>query len=295
MTIDLTPWRLAKPVVVRELDYEALLAARKAQFTALWEALRIEKPELPSIDALAGEFDPGTTMLQAAAVGDLLFVAELNDTARVVRLVDFADGADLDLHGAEFSDTAFVRLAGELDAAWRARIKTRRRGSSAAGPDDWYAWHALAVSPRVAEISIDERVGGLVRIAVRSADNGGVPDAALLDQVRMKLTSRAVRPRGMRVEVAAAEPLTVDVTAHLTLLPDALDEIVASARTNLAAAWSEEAQLGRDLTVDWIKSQLMLPGVHSVALDTPDVDRPAAAHQVVVLGTVSVSLAGRSW
>jgi phage-related baseplate assembly protein len=294
VSLDLNRYRLPKPVVVRELGYEALLDARRESFAEFWAGLRAANPELPAIDTLNLDSDPGAALLQAAAFGDLLFVAELNDTARAVRIVDFAEGSDLDLHGAEFADPDFQRHDGETDAAWRERIKTRRRGSSAAGPDDWFSWHALTASPRVAEVSIAEQ-GGMVRVAVRSFDNGGVPDQELLDAVAAILTSRAVRPRCMQVEVIAAVPVVVPVTARVTLHPDTLIDVFETARAGFVAAFAAEARLGRDVTRDWIKAQLMPAGVYAVDLVSPAADVVIAPHQVAQLGAIDITMTGRKW
>jgi phage-related baseplate assembly protein len=290
--LDLSAYRLPKPVVVRELDYEALLATRKGQFAALWDARRAQYPDLPPIDTITLETDPATILLEHAAFADLLFVAELNDAARVVRLIDFAAGSDLDLHAEEM---ALARLPGESDAALRARVKTRRRGSSAAGSDDWFAWHAMTASPDVAEIAISEPEGGLVDIAVRSRIGAGIPDAALTAAVSAVLTSRAVRPRCIRVQVSPAVARPVDVRAAVTLEPDALDEVFISARESFPASIAALARLGRDLTTTRIKSLLSPPGVYSVEVTAPAGDVVVAPNELITLADVQITLAGRAW
>ncbi|MBK5961125.1 hypothetical protein CCR97_23385 [Rhodoplanes elegans] len=286
--IPLDAWRLPHPVVVRELDFEARLAARLAQVAAEWEELRAEHPELPPLDAINLTSDPGNKLLRNAAFGDLLFVAELNDTARVVRVADFASGSDLDLHARE---VGLERAEGELDARLLDRIKTRRRGSSAAGPDYWYEWHAMTASTRVAEVAIAERGGGLIDAVVRSTDNGGVPDQALLDTVAAVLTSRAVRPRCIRLRVVAPVVRPVAIAAEVTLRPEALDEVFVQARDAFPAAFAADSKLGRDLTIDWIKGQLMPAGTYAVAVTSPPADVIVAPDELIVASAIDITLA----
>ncbi|WNV10096.1 baseplate J/gp47 family protein [Tardiphaga sp. 709] len=289
--LELALYRLPLPVVVRELDYEASLASRTAQFKALWEAKRAADPDLPAFDTLVLESDPAKALLEVAAFGDMLFVGELNDTARVVRVVSFAQGSDLELHAAEVDLT---RRTDEKDPELRSRVVTRRRGSSAAGPDDWYLWHAQAASKDVAEVNVDDG-GGWVDVAVRSKVGDGVPDAALLAALRAVLTSRAVRPRCIRVTVSPAVPKLVNVRAELTLDPDAIDPVFEAARDGFAAAFDAHVRLGRDITRTWLTSQLSPLGVKSVNLIEPAADLVIAPNEIAKRGVTLITQAGRDW
>jgi len=289
--LELALYRLPLPVVVRELDYEASLAARVAQFKALWEAKRAADPDLPEFDTLILESDPAKALLEGAAFGDMLFVGELNDAARVVRLVNFAQGGDLELHAAEVD---LERRASEKDPELRARVITRRRGSSAAGPDDWYLWHAQAASADVAEVNVADG-GGWVDVAVRSKIGDGVPDAALLATVRAVLTSRAVRPRCIRVTVSPAVRKTVNVRAVLTLDRDAIDPVFDAAKDGFEAAFAEHVALGRDITRSWLIALLSPPGVKSVGLIDPAANVVIAPNEIAKLGTALIEQAGRDW
>jgi phage-related baseplate assembly protein len=289
--LELALYRLPLPVVVRDLDYEASLVSRTAQFKILWDAKRAADPDLPAFDTLVLESDPAKALLEAAAFADTLFVAELNDAARVVRLVTFAQGKDLELHAAE-SDLAL--RPNEGDPELRERIITRRRGSSAAGPDDWYLWHAKSASPDVAEVNVDDG-GGWVDVAVRSKIGDGVPDAALLASVRAVLTSRAVRPRCIRVTVSPAVPKLINVRAVLTLDRDAIDPVFEAARDGFPAAFDAHVALGRDITRSWLNAQLSPPGVKSVELIEPAADQVIAPNEIAKRGLISIIQAGRDW
>ncbi|UYO50334.1 baseplate J/gp47 family protein [Rhodopseudomonas palustris] len=289
--LELAKYRLPLPVVVRELDFEAQLANRMEQFATLWNALREKHPTLPEFDGLLLETDPATKLLEAAAFADTLFTAELNDAARIVRLVSFATGGDLELHAAEVD---LERRVGERDPELQERVITRRRGSSAAGPDDWYRWHAEQASPDVAEVNVAEG-GGWVDIAVRSKSGNGIPSAELLATVRAALTARAVRPRCIRVTVSAPVPKPINVAAALTLDEDAIDPVFEAVRDGFAADFASHVRLGRDITRSWLFSRLAAPGVKSVYLPEPAADVIVGPNELATLGTVSITQAGRDW
>ncbi|NEW96913.1 baseplate J/gp47 family protein [Rhodopseudomonas sp. BR0G17] len=289
--LELAKYRLPLPVVVRELDFETRLADRRAQFGELWELLRAKYPDLPPIDVLLLETDPSSILLEAAAFADTLFTAELNDAARVVRLVSFARGKDLELHAAEVD---LQRRQDELDPELEARVITRRRGSSAAGPDDWYLWHAQAAAPDVAEVNVAEG-GGWVDVAVRSKLGNGVPDEALLAKVRAVLTARSVRPRCIRVTVSPAVPKLLTVKARVTLDDDAIDPVFETLRDGFAETYAKHVRLGRDITRSWIIAQLSPPGVKSVELEEPAADIIVAPHEIAPLGECEILQVGRGW
>lgn len=289
--LELSAYRLPKPVVVRELDYDAQHDKRRQQFRELWDKLQQRYPDLPDYDTLLLETDPSTKLLELAAFADMLFVGELNDTARVVRLVQFAEGRDLELHAAE---QGLERRAGELDPELRQRVITRRRGSSAAGSDDWYRWHALGASPDVAEVDIDDS-GGLVDVAVRSKVGDGVPSAELLDQVRAVLTSRAVRVRGIRVRVSPAVPRPINITARVMLDHDAIDPVFGDVYERFPGTFNGHVRIGRDITRSWLIAALSAPGVKSVELIEPAADVVIAPNELATLGAVSITKIGRGW
>jgi phage-related baseplate assembly protein len=293
--LDLTTYKLPYPVIVRELSYDDLLAARKKQFATLWAALQASNPNLPDISALNLEGDPGAVLLEDAAFGDLLYVSDLNDTARVVRLVDFAKGSDLDLHAAEFADPDFKRFEGEVDADLRARIKARRRGSSAAGPDDWFAYHALSADPDVAEVAVSEPGGAVVQVAVRSKSGTGVPSDAVLAKVTSVLTSRAMRPRCRQVNVVPCALRTVPLSAAIWLYPDTPIEVFTGLRDSVPGELLAARKLGRDVTRTSLFGYLGPQGVHSVDLISPASDLVVDANELVYFDPVSITLAGRKW
>ena len=106
---------LPAPNVIEPLDYETLLADRKARLLAL--APTAQQAELAAVLAL--ESEPLTQFLQETAYRELLLRARINDAARACML-PWATGADLDNLGAlygvgiVFSVIAILVLLGDL-------------------------------------------------------------------------------------------------------------------------------------------------------------------------------------
>jgi phage-related baseplate assembly protein len=266
-------WVYGPPVIIATLDYEGLLSDRIAAFVTQWDGFRAIDAMLPDYDVEGLETDPAVIGLEAAAYGDLYFRAMLNDVARATVLVDFAVGADIDLHGLDTRTAAHpdgvTRLTGESDDAYRARIIEARAGSSAAGPDEWWLTNARAADARVKSLGLTYQGKGRLTVTVLSSENGGVPDSDMLAAVSAKLNSADVKPQGVvSVTVTSAVVETVDIVADVWLLPDApstlLDQMKAQAVANHAAA----QELGLDLTRVNPTDNQIADGTRAFALGT---------------------------
>ena len=101
MTTTFTPIdlsRLPAPVVIEQIDYEAILAGRKAYAVSLWPA--DQQAEVAA--TLALESEPLTKLLQESAYRETLLRQRVNEAALAV-LLPFAQGADLEQIGARFN------------------------------------------------------------------------------------------------------------------------------------------------------------------------------------------------
>lgn len=279
-------------------EFAALRAQRIAAFVAEWNRFRAENPELPlrEYDVASLETVPAVVALRTAAYGDLWFLSLGNDLARAAVLVDYAVGEDLDLHGLDTRTPAHpdgvTRHPGESDADYRARIIEARRGVSAAGPDDWWLTHARAADPRVMSIGVDYRGMGDLRLYLLSRDNGGVPDAAMLEAVTERLNRPDVRPRTAFPTVASAVIAEIDVAADVTLLPGTdiarLDAIAAAA----LAAYGGTQALDADLTHHALRRLLDAPDVYGIDIVAPETDLVADPQRAYALRSVDLRFAG---
>ncbi len=92
-TIDLS--LLPPPFVVEELDYETLLAERKATLISLYP----EEQRTAVARTLSLESEPLVKLLQENAYREVILRQRVNDAARAV-MVAYAVGSDLDQLGA---------------------------------------------------------------------------------------------------------------------------------------------------------------------------------------------------
>lgn len=276
---------LPPPEIIESLDYEAILAALRVDAEALFAAV--------GIDYTVGELetDPVMIVLQAAAYREVLLRGRVNDGARA-NTVLFAGGSDLD-HLAGFYDVS--RLPDETDAALRARVALAIAGRSAGGPEERYRAVAHKVSTNVDEVAIYKVDGGpQIELAVLSVDNGGTPDEALLDAVKVAVTARDVMLVNDTISVVSAIKTYVDVTVDIWLLPGASDAIIAESEARLRAAWAKTGQIGFDLNPSWISAVLFAEGVSRVVVTGPDAPMVAQPNEAIGLQTITVTMAGRS-
>src|SRR5690606_37831100 len=145
---------LPEPQVVELLDYEQILAERKAYALSLWPA--DQQAEIAA--RLALESEPLTKLIEENAYRELLWRRRVNEPA-LATLLAKAREADLDQIGANYnvarlvitpatSDTAAVK---EGDDAYRERIQMAFEGLSVAGPRNAYIFHARSAAGLVAD------------------------------------------------------------------------------------------------------------------------------------------------
>lgn len=273
---------LPKPSLIAEIDYEVLLAERKAQLVARFDAKSVP------YDVQDLETDSAIIQIEEATFEETLLRALGNDIARG-RYRAFAKGADLD-HLAEFYEVR--RMAGELDDRLNHRITLAQQGRSTTGPEPWYAAKAMEASIRVADVHVyQDPLLPIVEVAVLAADNGGLADAELLAIVEAAVAGRAVRPMTARVRVRSAVRRLTDVVADCTLLPETTADVLEKREASLPATWAAVGMLGRDLTEDWLKAALM-GGMYSVAIRSGPL--AAAEHEMVRIGAVTLNPIGRA-
>lgn len=276
---------LAAPSVIEEVSFETIDARVRADAIGRLPALA---------DVLNGsETEPARIVLEAGSFREMLIRARLNDVARA-NLLFYATGTDLD-HLGVFYDV--VRLAGESDAAFKARIILSIQGRSTGGTAPRYKAVALGASIRVADaIVYRDGVSPVVHVALYATDNGGVADDALVATVQAALDDPAVRMVNDTIVVASAAFTTINIAADVWLLPQASDTVLQALPTQLRAAWTAETGLGFDLVRAWISARLMQAGaVQKVVVTAPDTDVVAPPYQAIALGTITLTNRGRAY
>ncbi|CRH35832.1 Baseplate assembly protein J [Pantoea ananatis] len=277
-TIDLS--QLPAPNVVETLDYETLLAERKATLISLYPA--DEQASVARVLAL--ESDPLVKLLQENAYQEVILRQRINEAAKAV-MVAWANGSDLDQLGANNGVTRLVLTPAdntvtppveavmERDEDFRARIAAAFEGLSVAGPSGAYEFHARSADGRVADASAISPSPASVTITVLSREGNGAAGSDLLAIVNAALNDEDVRPVADRVTVQSAQIVDYRVDATLYLYPGPEAEpIRAASEAKLKAFVNTQARLGRDIRKSALYAALHVEGVQRVELAQPVAD-----------------------
>ncbi|WP_447888879.1 baseplate assembly protein [Serratia fonticola] len=277
-TIDLS--QLPAPDVVEALEYETLLAERKATLISLYPVGQQEA----IARTLALESDPIVKLLQENAYRELMLRQRVNEAARAV-MVAFATGSDLDQLGANVDtprlvitpadDTALPPTPAvmESDSEYRVRIPQAFEGISVAGPSGAYEYHGRAADGRVADVKAISPSPACVTISVLSREGNGAASTDLLAVVTRALNDENVRPVGDRVTVQSASIVKYTIEAVLYLYPGPeAAPIQAAAEAKLKRYITAQHRLGRDIRLSAIYAALHAEGVQRVELKKPLAD-----------------------
>lgn len=269
---------LPDPQLIEELDFERYLEGALVD-------LQARDPAYTEIV----ESDPGVKVLEVAVARETILRARINDALKGT-LVRFAGGADLDNRASNYQ---VERLEGETDEQLRVRLVERIRGSSAAGSESWYRFHALTADVDVEEVGIDTPSPGVVRATVRSRVGDGVPTPELLAAVQARLSDPTIRVVTDQVIVAAPVVAPVAVEAVIYLLPETPLGVFQGLEPLLVGAFQAEASLGWDVTPSWLIGVLQVDGVQRVELASPAATVVCDPTTLPVLTTVSITFGGR--
>lgn len=261
---------LPPPEVVEALDYEAILAAMKADLAQRWPEWTADL-----------ESEPVVKVLEVAAYREVGLRQRVNDAARAVLLAT-ATGADLDAIGALYHVARQVVDAGDAEALpprppvyesddrLRARIALAYEALSTAGPVGAYTYQALAAHPAVADVAVSSPVPGDVVVTILSSVGDGVPSAEVLAAVEGRLSAEDVRPLCDTVIVQAGTRVDYAVEAVLDLYGGPSAEVVLAAALDRVEAFTvRQRRLGEPVTIDGLHAALRVEGVRKVTLVQP--------------------------
>ena len=286
--------KLPLPKVIEEIDFETDLQRRKDKLIALDQALP-EDQQIGIAEFINLESEPIVKLLEEASYETLIIKNRINEVYRS-KLLYFATGADLDHVAEEYGVT---RLDGEPDEDLRQRVRIANRGSSSAGPDDWWKRHAMGAHELVEDVSVervpigdDNSQRGFVRLAILAQTPDGIPSEEILTAVRDVVTSDHVRNTCAKVEVVAATSISFDVGAKVWLFDDAPPGTFDTLEQALRDEVAKDRRLGWDVTVSWLVAKLHQPGVYRVLLTEPTETIRASRMRTPVIGNVSLEYMG---
>ncbi|MEX3929968.1 baseplate J/gp47 family protein [Paraburkholderia sp. BR10936] len=278
--IDLS--RLPAPDIVETIDYEKLLAERKAKLVSLYPA----DQQADVAAALALESEPMNIHLQENAYREVVLRQRVNDAARAVMLA-YARGTDLE-HLAAFFEIERQTIveadpANDIDAVYeddtdlRARTQLAPQGFSVAGPEGAYISLARNADGRVLDASAVSPAPCEVVVTVLSRIGDGTAPQDLLDKVDVALSADDKRPLTDLVTTRSATIKQYAIRATLVFFAGP-DRTVALAEANkrVKAYADEMHKLGMEITKDGIYAAARPAGVQKVILAEPADDIPVS-------------------
>ncbi|MGL4892339.1 MAG: baseplate J/gp47 family protein [Aeromonas veronii] len=267
--------QLPQPDVIELLDYEAILAKRKAYLISLYPADQQAAIAAP----LALESEPITKLLQENAYRELILRQRINDTA-VANMLAWAKGSDLDNLVANWNVQRLIIQPGdptatppvpeikEDDEAMILRALMAWDGLSVAGPTGAYEYFSLSADGKVADAKGSSPAPAEALVTILSTEGDGTADAALIAKVTQALSHEDKRPVADRLTVQSAGIIHYTLTAKLHISSQGAegDVILLAARDKLAAFINPRRRIGIEVPRSAIDAALHVQGVSKVDL-----------------------------
>ena len=289
---------LPAPQIVEQIDYEQILAERKAYMVSLWP---IEQQAMIAA-RLALESEPLAKLLQENAYRETLWRQRVNEAA-MANMLSLAMDQDLDNLAANFNVKRLVIQEGnpaanpptvrvmENNDSLRERAQMAWEGLSSAGPRNSYIFHARAADGRVADATAESPSPAVVVVTVQALRGDGSADPALLEVVKAYLSDDDRRPVADRLTVQGADILNYRVNAKLylnTTGPES-EPIQAAAEQRLLTYVHQRRRLGMEVSESALHAALHIEGVRKVEL-LDWVDVKATPYQAPFCTSVALSL-----
>lgn len=289
---------LPAPQIVEQIDFEQILAERKAYAISLWP---IE--EQAKIAArLEMESEPLTKLLEENAYRETIWRQRVNEAA-TANLIAFAKGSDLEnlaanynvkrlvIQPANTTATPPIPQVMETDDSLRERTQMAWEGLSTAGPLNSYIFHARAADGRVADATAESPSPAVVVVTVQGMLADGTAEPGLLEVVKTYLSDDDRRPVADRLTVQAAQILRYQVKAKLYLLTSGpeTEPARAAAEQRLRAYVHQRRRLGMEVSESAIHAALHVEGVRKVELENW-VDIVATPYQAPYCSAIQLSV-----
>lgn len=271
--IDLS--QLPVPQVVEPIDFETILAERKAYLVSLYPAA--QQAEIAA--RLELESEPLTKLLEENAYREVIWRQRVNE-ASLANMLAYAAGSDLEQLAANYNVRRLIVTPGnpsavppvaevlEDDDSLRERTQMAWGGLSTAGPRNSYIFHARAADGRVADASAVSPSPAVVVVTVQAVANDGTAPSDLVAAVLAYLSDEDRRPVADRLTVQGAQVLPYSITATLFLNsagPES-EPIMEAAEASLLAYVHQRRRLGMEVSESAVHAALHVEGVRKVEL-----------------------------
>jgi phage-related baseplate assembly protein len=290
--------QLPQPAVVEQIDYEQILAERKAYAVSLWPAE--EQAEIAA--TLELESEPLTKLLQENAYRETVWRQRVNE-ASVANMLALAKGTDLENLAANHNVKRLVIQAAnptavppiprlmESDDSLRERAQMAWEGLSTAGPRNSYIFHARSADGQVADATAESPAPAEAMVTVQSVLGDGTASQALLDRVKTYLSDDDRRPVADRLTVQGAQIINYQVKAKLYPLTTGPETelILAAAEAKLLAFVHQRRRLALEVSESILHAALHVEGVRKVVLEDW-IDIVATKYQAPYCTSVELTL-----
>jgi phage-related baseplate assembly protein len=285
--------QLAPPALIETIDYESILAAQKAWVTALWDAYRVTRPDLPALDTLMLETEPITVILEGVAYRETLLRALVNDKARAV-LLAYAVGSDLDQVGALF-DTPRREIAPgvfQSDAEYREELQLAPEAFSTAGPEGAYIYFARRAHPSLSDAAALHPHTNRIDVVVLARDGSGAASTEAVTAAYSALSPKSTRPLTDDVHVRSADIVetTIKVVLQIPSGP-ASEAIRAGALKALEAYRVARRRIGLAIRLDGIIAAARFGGdIEKTIVINPTADVDPGSYGAVHVAGIEVEI-----
>lgn len=266
---------LPAPDIVDTLDYEAILAERKAALIAFYPPE--QQADMAALLALDSE--PLTKSLQENAYRELVLRARINKAA-MANMVAWSTEADLDNLVANWSVRRLTVQQGddnatppvptimESDDALRERALMAWDALSTAGPTGAYEFWARSADGRIIDAKAISPSPAVAIVSIISREGDGTASADLIAAADAECRDEDRRPVGDRLTLQSATILhyTINARLHMTLTGAEAEMALAAARTALASWVNPTRRIGVKIARSAIDAVLHVPGVVEVEL-----------------------------
>ncbi|MEI7050526.1 baseplate J/gp47 family protein [Pseudomonas koreensis] len=290
--------QLPAPQVVEQIDYEQILAERKAHAISLWPAE--EQAEIAA--RLSMESEPLTKLLEENAYRETIWRQRVNE-ASVANMLALAKGTDLEQLAANFNVKRLIIQAAnpaavpprpklmESDDSLRERAQMAWEGLSTAGPRNAYIFHARSADGQVADATAESPAPAEAVVTVQSVLGDGTASQDLLDKVKAYLSDDDRRPVADRLTVQGAEVISYQVKAKIYPLTSGPETelVLAAAEAQLLKFVHQRRRLALEVSESIVHAALHVEGVRKVVLEDWE-DIVATKYQAPYCTTVELAL-----
>lgn len=273
--------KLAQPDVVEELNIETIYQQLVNDFKILY----------PNYSAVL-ESDPVVKLLELYAYRESLIRARINNAAKS-QLLAFATGADLD-HLAAFYGVK--RQDDELDKRLRMRTQFQIAAMAGNGTTERYRAKAMEAHSDVIDAAVTSPKNGEVLVAIWTDEKSEFSQNEILQEVQAFFDNDNTITLGVSLTVSLALPKVINVTAKVYRESSAPLNICEILQNNLGDAINNYAQLGRDISLAFLHSQLFIKNnISRIEIIEPTNDVILSANEFAKAGEIKIIDGGVQW